>query len=134
MDCPRLDRLTVLCPGADNPGHPDNHCVEFQGCLGCQHEVPRALARIKTVKVLTVGDTDRRNELEATAREMGVQELNVTQLDCIDLPRETLAELDRQGWTIVITWRDPHGEDFRRVATKHFPVGNAGGRNKRKRW
>lgn len=134
VDSPRLERLTILCPAADSPGHPENHCIEFQGCLGCQHEVPRALARIKGVKVLTVGDTDRRNELEAIAREMGVQELNVTQVDCIDLPRETLAELDRQGWTTAITWRDPDGEDFRRVVTKHFPVGNVGGRNKRKRW
>lgn len=131
---PRLERLTILCPSSDNPGHPDNHCVEVQGCTGCQTEVPRALAKIEGVKCLTVGYTDRRNELEAVAREMGVRELNVVQIDCIELSQEALAELKQHGWTISISWRDSHGEDFRRVTTKHFSVGNTGGRNKRKRW
>lgn len=118
---PHLEHLTILCPGTDHPGHPDNRCLEYQGCSGCQYEVPRVLGRIKGLKSLTVGDTDWRNELEAMALEMGVQELHVTQIAYIDLPPETVAELDREGWKISITWRDPDGDEFRRVSTKRLP-------------
>lgn len=117
---PRLEHLTIVCPGGDNPGHPDNHCVEYDGCTGCHHEVPRVLKEIKGLKTLTIGDTDWRNELEAMARDMGVRELSVTQLDCIELPPETVAELEREGWSTSITWHDPDGDDFRRVITKRL--------------
>lgn len=127
---PRLEHLTIICPGTDNPGHPDNHCVEFHGCPGCHQALPRVLVRIKGLKSLTVGDTDWRNEMEAMALEMGVQELHIMQLDCIDLPAETVAELDRDGWKISITWRDPDGDDFRRVTTKRL---TGAGRRRRNR-
>ena len=133
---PRLERLTLLSPGTDNPGHPDRHATDFQVCCGCHREVPRALARFRNVVVLTVGDTDCLNDLEDIARGMGVQELNVTQVDCIELSPEKTAELVEQGWTMAVTWRDPDGEDFRRVLTKHFPLDRAigGSSRKRKRW
>lgn len=130
---PRLEHLTILCPGADNPGYPDNHYQEYHGCSGCYYEVPRVLGQIKGLKSLTVGDTDWRNELEAMALEMGVQELHVTQLAYNDLPPETVAELDRDGWKISITWRDPDGDDFRRVATKRLPRINGRGISSRNR-
>ncbi|KAI9782406.1 MAG: hypothetical protein M1816_001904 [Peltula sp. TS41687] len=131
---PRLEHLTILCPGTDSPGHPDNHHhQEYHGCSGCHYEVPRVLVRIRGLKSLTVGDTDWRNELEAMALEMGVQELHVTQLAYSDLPPETVAELHRNGWKISITWRDPDGDDFRRVATKRLPPINRRGTSSRDR-
>ncbi|KAI9886530.1 MAG: hypothetical protein M1823_001641 [Watsoniomyces obsoletus] len=117
---PRLEHLTILCPGGDDPGHPDNCCAEIHGCTGCHRAVPQALAKIQGLKSLTVGDTNARNELEAVAREMGVRELNVTQVDFITLPADTVDELHRQGWTVTISWKDPDGDDFRRVLTKRF--------------
>ncbi len=131
---PRLEHLTILCPGEDDPGHPDRCCAEIQGCSGCHREVPRALAKIRGLKTLTVGDTNARNELEATAREMGVPELNVTQVDFIDLPEETKDELYRQGWTVNISWKDPDGDDFRRVVTKTFSDDRDGQSPQRDGW
>ena len=91
------------------------------------------LSRIKGLKSLTLGDTDWLNELEAMALEMGVLELNVTQLDCIELPPEIMAELDQQGWKISVTWRDPDGDDFRRIATKRLQITNRRGQKSPKR-
>ncbi|KAI9677047.1 MAG: hypothetical protein M1817_006886 [Caeruleum heppii] len=115
---PNLEHLTLVCPGTDNPGHPDNHCVEYHGCSGCHYEVPKVLRRFKGLKSLTLGDTDWHNELEALAVEMGAEEINVTQLDCIDLPEENAAQLEKSGWKMSIVWRDPEGDDFKRVSSK----------------
>ncbi|KAI9840635.1 MAG: hypothetical protein M1837_001404 [Sclerophora amabilis] len=120
---PSLEHLTLICPGTDNPGHPDNNCVENHGCPGCHQELPKVMCRIKNLKSLTVGDADWHRELEALAKLMGVQEeLHVTQLDCIELPPESIVELENQGWSFTISWRDPNpeSEDFRRVASKNL--------------
>jgi hypothetical protein len=120
---PRLEHLAILCPGRDNPGHPDNH-IEFHGCPGCHRDIPRVLAKIRGLKSLTVGDSDCREELEGMARRMGVRLLRVTQLDCVELPPEVATELERDGWTITISWRDPDGDDFRRNVTKRLAEGS----------
>lgn len=114
----RLEYLTIVCPGNENPGHPDNHCVEYHDCPGCHHEVPRCLARMKGLKSLTVGDTDWHNELEVLAIAMETKTLHITQMDVIDMPEETALELEEQGWSVRVTWRVPDGDHFRRVITK----------------
>ena len=120
VGCPNLEHLSIVCPGNDNPTHPDKACDEYQGCSGCRHEVPRVLRQMRGLKSLTVGDTDWYLELEALAAEMEVQELHVSRLDCIDMSPETLKEYEDQGWTMAVTWRDPDGEHFRRVASKRM--------------
>lgn len=122
----RLEHLTIVCPGNENPGHPDNHCVEYHDCSGCHHEVPKVLVRMKGLKTLTVGDTDWHNELEVLAVAMEAEVLNVTQVDCIELPEETALDLEKQGWKVRTIWRVPDGEHFRRVVTKRLrtPDGN----------
>ena len=133
---PRLEHLTLLLPGSDTPGHPDRHATELQVCCSCHLEVPRALAEIRNVAVLTMGDMDYSVDLENIVRGMGVQQLNVTQVDCIEMSPEQSAELVRQGWSMSVTWRDPDGEDFRRMLTKHFSLDTSVGDSsrKRKRW
>lgn len=115
---PRLEHMTIVCPGNENPGHPDNHCTEYHGCSGCHHEVPKVLAKLKGLKSLTVGDTDWHNELEILAVAMEAQVLHVTQVDCIELPEESALDLEKQGWSVRVVWRVPDGDHFRRVVTK----------------
>ena len=116
----RLQHLTIVCPGNENPGHPDNHCTEFHGCSGCHHEVPKVLAKLKGLKSLTVGDTDWHNELEVLAIAMEAEVLNVTQVDSIELPEESALGLEQQGWSVKVVWRVPDGNHFRRVVTKRL--------------
>ncbi|KAI9804260.1 MAG: hypothetical protein M1833_007067 [Piccolia ochrophora] len=120
----QLQHLTVLCPGNESPGHPDNHCGEYRRCSGCHHAVPGVLSKIKGLRSLTVGDTDWWDELKVLAIDMGAQVLNVTQMDCHELPSKTASRLEKEGWKVGITWRDPDGDEFRRVAT-HTLVGEA---------
>ncbi|KAI9811913.1 MAG: hypothetical protein M1826_003021 [Phylliscum demangeonii] len=122
VDSPGLEHLVLGCPGPENPGHADCQCVEYPGCAGCHRQLPAVLRRIRGLTSLTVGDTDWHQELEAVALEIGVRELNITQVDCTRLPLETVAALEQRGWTIAVTWQDPDGDDFRRLLTKRFPA------------
>ncbi|KAI9748817.1 MAG: hypothetical protein M4579_007108 [Chaenotheca gracillima] len=117
---PRLEHLTIVCPGTDNPGHPDNNCVEYRDCPGCHQEMPKAMVRVQGLKSLTVGDADWYNELEALGNLMHVEVINVTQVDCIDMSPESVDELKKQGWSFSVVWRDPQGEDFKRVVSKRL--------------
>ncbi|KAI9841846.1 MAG: hypothetical protein M1838_003364 [Thelocarpon superellum] len=117
---PCLEHLAIVCPGNDSPGEHHNPFSEHDICSGCPHEVPRVLRRLQGLKSLTVGDTDWHLELEALANEMGVQELNVTQLDCVYMSDETTRQFASRGWRLKVPWSDPHGDHFRRVATKRL--------------
>ncbi|KAI9801954.1 MAG: hypothetical protein M1825_003009 [Sarcosagium campestre] len=131
---PRLQNLTILCPGNESPSHPDSSCLEYRSCTGCHHEVPKVLLQIKDLKSLTIGDTDWRGELETLALEMRAAELSVTQLDCNELSDEENTELEKGGWTTSIPWRDPHSDEFRRMTTKKLirrDDGSAGSKKQR---
>ena len=134
VDSPRLEHLAIICPGTDSPGHPDNHTADTRVCSGCRHEVQWVLRKIQGLKSLTVGDTDGHNELERLATEMGVQELNITQVDSVQLSAKSAASFEKDGWRLRVTWEDPDGNDIRRVATKRLQRTEVAGCEDPKSW
>ena len=119
LDSPSLERLTLLWP---EPSHSDGPpCLAGPEGSQRHQEIRRVLSRFRRLKTLTVGYTDARHEFEATARLMGVRELNVTELDLADFPTETVDHLPSDGWTIVtIAGQDPDADECRRIFTKRF--------------